>query len=87
MTTEKDVQKGLNRLPLNLARLIEEDIMSDEEVAAGKNSNQMDYEMNSTQDPSSLKEGIYNQNDLMQDIEYVKSSQRRKSSVRRAAKK
>ena len=39
VTTEKDVQKGLNRLPLNLARLIEEDIMSDEEVAAGKNSN------------------------------------------------
>jgi len=32
VTTEKDVQKGHNRLPLNLARLYEEDIMSDEEV-------------------------------------------------------
>lgn len=43
MTTEKDVQKGLNRLPLNLARLIEEDILSDAEVAAGKQGqNQMD---------------------------------------------
>ena len=32
VTTEKDVQKGNNRLPLNLARLYEEDIMTDEEV-------------------------------------------------------
>ena len=85
MTTEKDVQKGLNRLPLNLARLIEEDILSDAEVAAGKQGqNQMDQEMS---DPSSLKGGVYDQNDLMQDIEYVKQNSRRKSSVRRAAKK
>lgn len=85
VTTEKDVQKGLNRLPLNLARLIEEDILSDAEVAAGKQGqNQMDQEMS---DPSSLKGGVYDQNDLMQDIEYVKQSSRRKSSVRRAAKK
>ena len=52
VTTEKDVQKGLNRLPLNLARLIEEDIMSDEEVAAGKKANQMDHEMKSTEQQS-----------------------------------
>ena len=32
VTTEKDVQKGHNRLPLNLARIYEEDIMSDEEI-------------------------------------------------------
>ena len=35
VTTEKDVQKGLNRLPLPLARLKDEDIMSEAEVAAG----------------------------------------------------
>jgi hypothetical protein len=32
VTTEKDVQKGNTRMPLNLARIYEEDIMSDEEV-------------------------------------------------------
>lgn len=30
VTTEKDVQKGHNRLPLNLARIYDEDIMSDQ---------------------------------------------------------
>ena len=33
VTTEKDVQKGNTRIPLALARLYDEDIMSDEEVA------------------------------------------------------
>lgn len=32
VTTEKDLQKGNNRLPLNLARLYEEDLMSEDEV-------------------------------------------------------
>lgn len=32
VTTEKDAQKGNNRLPLNLARIYEEDIMTEEEV-------------------------------------------------------
>jgi hypothetical protein len=32
VTTEKDVQKGNTRIPLQLARLYEEDIMSDEEI-------------------------------------------------------
>jgi hypothetical protein len=32
VTTESDVKKGNNRLPFNLARLYEEDLMSDEEV-------------------------------------------------------
>ena len=32
VTTEQDVKKGNNRLPLNLARLYEEDLMTDEEV-------------------------------------------------------
>jgi hypothetical protein len=32
VTTEKDVQKGNTRIPLRLARIYEEDIMSDEEI-------------------------------------------------------
>lgn len=32
VTTESDVKKGNNRLPLNLARIYDEDLMSDEEV-------------------------------------------------------
>lgn len=32
VTTEQDVKKGNTRLPLNLARIYEEDLMSDEEV-------------------------------------------------------
>jgi len=30
VTTEKDVQRGNNRMPLNVARLYEEDLMSEE---------------------------------------------------------
>lgn len=46
MTTESDAKKGHNRLPLNLARLIEEDILSDDEVNANKTpSNQTDSDM------------------------------------------
>ena len=32
VTTEKDVQRGNNRMPLNVARLYEEDIMSEESL-------------------------------------------------------
>ena len=32
VTTESDVKKGTNRLPLKLARIYDEDLMSDEEV-------------------------------------------------------
>ncbi len=32
VTTEQDVRKGTSRVPLNLARIYEEDILSDEEV-------------------------------------------------------
>ena len=32
VTTQKDVEKGNTRIPLNLARLREEDLMSDEEL-------------------------------------------------------
>jgi len=32
VTTEGDVKKGTNRLPFNLARIYEEDIMNDEDV-------------------------------------------------------
>ena len=72
VATEKDVQKGHNRMPLNLARLIEEDILSDEEVASSKTpSNQMDSEMATGNDKSGLSGGIYNQNDILKDIEYV----------------
>lgn len=39
VTTEKDVQKGLNRLPLPLARIKDEDIMSEQDVNAGTKSN------------------------------------------------
>lgn len=71
VTTEKDAQKGHNRLPLNLARLIEEDILSDQEVTASKTpSNQRDSDM-ATEDKSGLQGGIYNQNDILKDIEYV----------------
>ena len=33
VTTEADVKKGKNRLPLKLARIYEEDLMSDDEVS------------------------------------------------------
>ena len=32
VTTESDVKKGTNRLPLKLARIYDEDLMSEEEV-------------------------------------------------------
>ena len=35
VTTEQDVRKGTSRVPLNLARIYEEDILSDEEVRQG----------------------------------------------------
>ena len=60
VTTEKDVQKGLNRLPLNLARLIEEDILSDEEIAKrNTQTNTLDVEMTSD-DKSGLSGGVFN---------------------------
>ena len=31
-TSERDAKKGQNRMPLNLARMPEEDLMSDEDV-------------------------------------------------------
>jgi len=36
VTTEQDVKKGNNRLPLNLARMYEEDLMTKEEVEKAK---------------------------------------------------
>ena len=39
VTTESDAKKGHNRLPLPLARLYEEDILSEDEVASNKTTN------------------------------------------------
>jgi len=36
VTTEQDVKKGNNRLPLNLARIYEEDLMTKDEVEKAK---------------------------------------------------
>ena len=59
VATENDVKKGHNRMPLNLARLIEEDILSDEEISQSKTpSNQRDLEMTTT-DKSGLQGGVF----------------------------
>ena len=60
--------------------------MTDAQINEGKYpSNQQDVEM-SDQPSSGLKDGVFDQNDIMSDIEHKKISMRRKSSVRRAVK-
>jgi len=82
VTTEKDVQKGHNRLPLNLARLYEEDIMSDEEI---KNKKDGDATMTNEQF-GAMSESIFNQDDISSNIQHKLNAMRRKSSVHRMAK-
>ena len=82
VTTEKDVQKGHNRLPLNLARLYEEDIMSDEEI---RNKKDGDATMSNEQ-TGPMSESIFNQDDISSNIQHKLNAMRRKSSVHRIAK-
>jgi len=80
VTTEKDVQKGNNRLPLNLARLYEEDIMSDEEVEKAALEMKMNgLEVSKLGDSEGA--GIFNQDDILKNIEHKQHAMRRKSSV------
>ena len=80
VTTEKDVQKGNNRLPLNLARLYEEDIMSDDEVEkAALEMKMKGLEVAKLGDSEGA--GIFNQDDIMANIEHKQHAMRRKSSM------
>ena len=84
MTTEKDVQKGNTRIPLALARLYEEDIMSDEEVKKIHAEMKLKgLKIDTAQDePSS---DIFSQDGdvIMKNIEHKQQAMRRKSSVNR----
>ena len=44
VTSEKDVKKGVNRRPLQLARMYEEDLMSDEQVQSAMKQKQLEKE-------------------------------------------
>lgn len=73
MTTEKDVQKGNNRLPLNLARLYEEDLMSDDEVQNAKLNNLKisPSDLNNSNLSIGNRGGaIFNQDDILKNIEH-----------------
>ena len=83
VTTAKDVQKGNTRMPLSLARLYEEDIMSDEDVKKAKDEMQSQGMIvdtppsrSSDNDPS-----LFERADLKGDIEHRSNAMRRKSSV------
>jgi len=82
VTTEKDVQKGNTRIPLALARLYDEDIMSDEEVA--KVHTEMKLKSLKIETETEGHDIFNNDGDvIMENIEHKQQAMRRKSSVNR----
>ena len=83
VTTEKDVQKGNTRIPLALARLYDEDIMSDEEVA--KVHTEMKLKGLKIETDTTEGHDIFNNDGdvIMENIEHKQQAMRRKSSVNR----
>jgi hypothetical protein len=82
VTTEKDVQKGNTRIPLALARLYDEDIMSDEEVA--KVHTEMKLKGLKIETETEGHDIFNNDGDvIMENIEHKQQAMRRKSSVNR----
>jgi hypothetical protein len=82
VTTEKDVQKGNTRIPLALARLYDEDIMSDDEVAKAQTEMKLQGLKIDTEteghDIFSIDGDV-----IMQNIEHKQKALRRKSSINR----
>ena len=72
VTTESDVKKGTNRLPLKLARIYDEDLMSEEEVQ--KRQAQQKMEGLNISKPND--EGA---DDLLKNIEHKHEAYKRKS--------
>jgi len=68
VTTEADVKKGKNRLPLKLARLYEEDLMSDEEVA--KELEKLKLDGGGDDALRSSDSGIFNQDDILANLKH-----------------
>lgn len=79
VTTEADVKKGKNRLPLKLARVYEEDLMSDEEVA--KKLSELSLDDKSSDDAlRSSDSSLFNQDTIMANLKHKQESYKRKSS-------
>jgi len=77
VTTEKDVQKGNNRLPLNLARIYDEDLMSEDEV---KQATQHMSEMKIDNPGNTVDNGIFTQDDILENIKHKQQAMKRRSS-------
>ena len=82
VTTEQDVKKGNNRLPLNLARLYEEDLMTDEDVEKAMVEMKMQC-MNIVSLADSQGENLFLQEDLMKVAETRNHAMRRQSEVQK----
>ena len=82
VTTEQDVKKGNNRLPLNLARLYEEDLMTDEDVEKAMVEMKMQG-MKVVSLADSQGENLFVQEDLMKVAETRNHAMRRQSEVQK----
>jgi hypothetical protein len=82
VTTEQDVKKGNNRLPLNLARLYEEDLMTDEDVEKAMVEMKMQG-MKIVSLADSQGENLFVQEDLMKVAETRNHAMRRQSEVQK----
>ena len=77
VTTERDVQKGNNRLPLNLARVYEEDLMSDDEVEAAMTDQMSTMKIDNP--GNTADNGVFMQDDIMENIEHKQNAMKRHS--------
>ena len=82
VTTEQDVKKGNNRLPLNLARLYAEDLMTAEDVEKAMVEMKMQG-MKIVSLADSQGENLFVQEDLMKVAETRNHAMRRQSEVQK----
>jgi len=72
VTTEKDVKNGNNRIPLNLARIYEEDMLPENDST----SQAQNYMQGSNAGD------IFNDDDILKNIQHKKQALARKSSLK-----
>lgn len=69
VTTEADVKKGKNRLPLKLARVYEEDLLSDDQVT--KRLSEMNLGDGASDDALRSSEGsMFNEDNIMANLKH-----------------
>ena len=79
VTTEADVKKGKNRLPLKLARVYEEDLLSDDEVT--KRLSGLNLDGLAGDDSLRSSEGsMFNEDNIMANLKHKEQAYKRKSS-------